>query len=577
MAIYLGTNKVDGSISIETGNTVEYTPTISSGTELGKLTIDGTDSSIYAPTIPTKVSDLINDSGFLTQHQDISGKVDKVTGKGLSTEDYTTAEKTKLAGLINGIPYGVCTSNTQSSTREVTVTPSITLTEGTIIAVKFTIEHSGTSTLLLDVNSLGAVDVIYGVSWSSAEGMRVTFPANAVLLLTYGSTTSGNPCWIITNIIKGKATIGFDGYMSKEDKRKLNGIEEYAEPNTDGTVVYAEDSTSIPIDEAVGIAVFSGDTFDDNKQVGIMPLEVGEGGWLDYNLNWTVPEIDDIDGLSEALDDKQDTLTSGTNIKTINGNSILGSGDLTINNSASSYLVTPGDQRSVATTPNTYVNKLIFQGLKTNTVINSPSSDTYSYLVGLRGWSDSSGGNSYEIAFNNTGAFIRSGATTSWGSWRKVYDSGNLVAATTSAQGLMSAADKTAVNKIGTGTLNTSNKNCIAAINELKSSLGYGGLISYSVPTYDNSGANGYIRLPGKIQICFGTMTKYNNGLTTTFAQPFSAIPFVSFNYCSTDTRSKNIQYYGYIYNLTATGFEMGSSLSSSTESIHYIAIGKYS
>lgn len=31
----------------------------------------------------------------------IADKVDKVTGKGLSTEDYTTAEKTKLAGLSN--------------------------------------------------------------------------------------------------------------------------------------------------------------------------------------------------------------------------------------------------------------------------------------------------------------------------------------------------------------------------------------------------------------------------------------------------------------------------------------------
>lgn len=30
---------------------------------------------------------------------DISGKVDKIPGKGLSTEDYTTAEKNKLAGL----------------------------------------------------------------------------------------------------------------------------------------------------------------------------------------------------------------------------------------------------------------------------------------------------------------------------------------------------------------------------------------------------------------------------------------------------------------------------------------------
>ena len=32
----------------------------------------------------------------------IQGKVDKVTGKGLSTEDYTTAEKTKLEGIEAG-------------------------------------------------------------------------------------------------------------------------------------------------------------------------------------------------------------------------------------------------------------------------------------------------------------------------------------------------------------------------------------------------------------------------------------------------------------------------------------------
>ena len=32
----------------------------------------------------------------------LTGKVDKVTGKGLSTEDYTTAEKTKLAGIATG-------------------------------------------------------------------------------------------------------------------------------------------------------------------------------------------------------------------------------------------------------------------------------------------------------------------------------------------------------------------------------------------------------------------------------------------------------------------------------------------
>lgn len=38
---------------------------------------------------------------------DLSGKVDKVTGKGLSTEDYTTAEKTKLGGVEEGAQVNI--------------------------------------------------------------------------------------------------------------------------------------------------------------------------------------------------------------------------------------------------------------------------------------------------------------------------------------------------------------------------------------------------------------------------------------------------------------------------------------
>ena len=45
---------------------------------------------------------VVNLGKVITQHQDISGKVDKETGKGLSSNDYTTAEKTKLAGLPTG-------------------------------------------------------------------------------------------------------------------------------------------------------------------------------------------------------------------------------------------------------------------------------------------------------------------------------------------------------------------------------------------------------------------------------------------------------------------------------------------
>ena len=43
----------------------------------------------------------IPDVSTLASKTELNSKVDKVTGKGLSSNDYTTDEKTKLAGLVN--------------------------------------------------------------------------------------------------------------------------------------------------------------------------------------------------------------------------------------------------------------------------------------------------------------------------------------------------------------------------------------------------------------------------------------------------------------------------------------------
>lgn len=71
--------------------------------------LGGVAASEYAKNsaIPTKVSQLTNDNGYLTEHQDISGKVDKVDGKGLSTNDFTTDEKNKLEKLVVGAEANV--------------------------------------------------------------------------------------------------------------------------------------------------------------------------------------------------------------------------------------------------------------------------------------------------------------------------------------------------------------------------------------------------------------------------------------------------------------------------------------
>lgn len=80
---------------------------------------------------------------------------------------------------------------------------------------------------------------------------------------------------------------------------------------------------------------------------------------------------------------------------------------------------TIGDYRSKNTKPCDYNEQIVFQGLKGSGTINLVG-PTYSYLVGLRGWLDISGGQSHEIAFNDYGIYTRKGTSeTTWDTWRK--------------------------------------------------------------------------------------------------------------------------------------------------------------
>ena len=74
---------------------------------------DGTDTDADKVTIQLKSG---TSATVLKTHQDISGKVDKVSGKGLSTNDYTTAEKNKLAGIATGAEVNVQSDWNQTDT-----------------------------------------------------------------------------------------------------------------------------------------------------------------------------------------------------------------------------------------------------------------------------------------------------------------------------------------------------------------------------------------------------------------------------------------------------------------------------
>lgn len=105
---------------------------------------------------------------------DLSGKVDKVTGKGLSTNDYTTAEKTKLAGIAEGANKYVHPSHTAATSGLYKIT----------------------------VDALGHVTAVTKVTKADITGLGI--PG--------------------TNTTYGLASATANGLMSKENYAKLNGM-----------------------------------------------------------------------------------------------------------------------------------------------------------------------------------------------------------------------------------------------------------------------------------------------------------------------------------------------------------------
>lgn len=164
------------------------------------------------PTIPTKTSDLTNDSGFLTQHQDISGKVDKVTGKGLSTNDYTTAEKQKLAGLSNYDDTAIQNAIAAKYTKPSTGIPASDIASGVIPDISGKANTADVYTKaqtdalvnvpIVDVTGTGSVSQTLAPNtfyrFGSLTALTLTLTAGTGLVVYAGRFTAGADAMPIT-------------------------------------------------------------------------------------------------------------------------------------------------------------------------------------------------------------------------------------------------------------------------------------------------------------------------------------------------------------------------------------------
>lgn len=183
----------------------------------------------------------------------LDGKVDKATGKGLSTEDYTSAEKTKLAGIASGANNYTHPSNHPASiitqdanNRFVTDTEKATWNAkaGTALATTSAngLMASGDKTKLDGIAS-GANNYVHP---SSHPASIITQDASNRFVTDTEKATWNSKAEATV------ATTSANGLMSSADKTKLNGIASGAQVNQNafsniavsGQTTVAADSTT---------------------------------------------------------------------------------------------------------------------------------------------------------------------------------------------------------------------------------------------------------------------------------------------------------------------------------------------
>lgn len=92
-------NATSDTLYIDVSGLIEYVTSGSAEGDMVFITIDEATHKVTATITDGTITKAKLAAALVTE---IEGKVDKVEGKGLSTNDYTDAEKTKLAGVAEG-------------------------------------------------------------------------------------------------------------------------------------------------------------------------------------------------------------------------------------------------------------------------------------------------------------------------------------------------------------------------------------------------------------------------------------------------------------------------------------------
>ncbi len=288
----------------------DHKHSISSGTitsALGFTPYDSSNPNGYTSNTGTMTDSQINGTSIVT-----SGVANFLTNTAYDSSTNKIATMSDIPSVGNSkIYYG--TSSTAAATQTKAVTCSgFVLETGATVVVKFTYAQTYNGVPKLNVNSTGAINVRYK---GDTNGIRYMWNATEVMAFTYdGTYWVAQGRGLATTTYYGVTKLTTSGYSTSTatalTPASLNNVMQYL---ATGLAAYSSSATY-----AVGDRVRYGNYMYECN-TAITTAEA-----------WTAAHWTALPDLLTQINGKQATLVSGTNIKTINNESILGSGNITI-------------------------------------------------------------------------------------------------------------------------------------------------------------------------------------------------------------------------------------------------------
>ena len=306
--------QIDNSISGKLDTDIFTTYTANTQTELNNKQ-DASGMTEYATTaftentyakigdIPTKTSDLTNDSGFIT-NADIQGFV--------SSGDVQTQIDSSISGKLDTDAFTAYTANTKTEIDNAV--------SGKVDSSRVDEIEEVTASALVELHSTKQDILVSGTNIKTINNESILGSGNIVIQggSGGGSYTAGANIDITDNVISVTGiTVPTKLSELTNDEGFVNSGEVETQITNKGYITgYTESDPVFQASAASGIT--EQNIIDWNNKLDSSAL----------TPYYTSAQTDT--AISNATSGKQDTLVSGTNIKTINNQSLLGSGNIEI-------------------------------------------------------------------------------------------------------------------------------------------------------------------------------------------------------------------------------------------------------